>query len=147
MREAFPGWEVEFRNASRSPNLERPFRITFPPLKEEAEAGGKAGKRKAAEAEGGAGEAAGRKLVVESYTPVDPGPYPQDLPPQNRVRFTPVQTQAIMSGVQPGLTMVVGPPGALGGQGCGEEVVGAGRVTVGNACRAPTGRPHLPRCI
>ncbi|KAL4443940.1 hypothetical protein ABPG75_011677 [Micractinium tetrahymenae] len=114
VREAFPGWEIEFRNASRSPALERPFRITFPPLKEEAEQGGKAGKRKAADAEGEgeAGEAAaGRKLVVESYTPVDPGPYPQDLPPQNRVRFTPVQTQAIMSGVQPGLTMVVGPPG------------------------------------
>ncbi len=58
-----------------------------------------------------AGEGSKGKLVVESYTPVDPGPYPQDLPPQNRVRFTPVQTQAIMSGVQPGLTMVVGPPG------------------------------------
>ncbi len=115
MREAFPGWEIEFRNGSRSPNLERPFRITFPPLKEEAEQGGKGGKggkRKAGEGEaGGADEAAGRRLVVESYTPVDPGPYPQDLPPQNRVRFTPVQTQAVMSGVQPGLTMVVGPPG------------------------------------
>jgi intron-binding protein aquarius len=119
VREAFPGYEVEFKNSSRSSQLERPFRITFPPLKEqEAAAGGKAAKRKAAEAAGGddtAAEAAApeRKLLVESYTPVDPGPYPQDLPPQNTVRFTPVQTQAIMSGVQPGLTMVVGPPGVL----------------------------------
>lgn len=112
VREAFPGWEVEFKNGSRSPTLERPFRVTFPPLSQDA-AGGKpqGGKRKGG-AEGGAAAAPERKLVVESYTPVDPGPYPQDLPPQNTVRFTPVQTQAIMSGVQPGLTMVVGPPGA-----------------------------------
>ena len=126
VREAFPGWELEFVNRSRDgPDAppQRPFRITFPPLAEEAakgrDGGGKKGKRKAGEAadgggDGGAAAAAepARKLVVESYTPVDPGPYPQDAPPQNRVRFTPVQTQAIMSGVQPGLTMVVGPPGA-----------------------------------
>jgi intron-binding protein aquarius len=110
VREAFPDWQVEFVNGSRSPQLERPFRITFPPLKEEAPSG-KAGKRKAGEAADGGGAGGERRLVVESYTPVDPGPYPQDLPPQNAVRFTPVQTQAIMSGVQPGLTMVVGPPG------------------------------------
>lgn len=121
MREAFPGWQLEFRNASRTPDrLERPFRITFPPLKAAAaEEGAKKSKRKAGEAEAAAAPAAEeRKLVVESYTAVDPGPYPQDAPPQNRVRFTPVQTQAIMSGVQPGLTMVVGPPGAwVGGWG------------------------------
>ena len=127
MREAFPGWDIEFRNVSRSERLERPFRITFPPLKEGEEAGGGKGKRKAGEAadgeagaNGGAG-AAPRRLVVESYTPRDPGPYPEDLPPQNSVRFTPVQTQAIMSGVQPGLTMVVGPPGAQGEGGHGGQ--------------------------
>ncbi|PSC68726.1 Intron-binding aquarius [Micractinium conductrix] len=121
VREAFPDWEIEFKNSSRSDTLQRPFRITFPPLKQDDEGSKpKGGKRKAggggdAAADGeGAAEgdvAAGRKLVVESYTPVLPGPYPEDLPPQNSVRFTPVQTQAIMAGVQPGLTMVVGPPG------------------------------------
>ncbi len=30
-------------------------------------------------------------LIAESYTPPDPGPYPQDKPPENPVRFTPVQ--------------------------------------------------------
>lgn len=49
---------------------------------------------------------------MESYAPADPGPYPEDLPPQNPVRFTPVQVEAVKSGVQPGLTLVVGPPGA-----------------------------------
>ncbi|CAI0461792.1 unnamed protein product [Linum tenue] len=51
------------------------------------------------------------RLTVETYIPTDPGPYPQDQPKQNSVRFTPTQVEAIISGVQPGLTMVVGPPG------------------------------------
>ncbi|CAL1394512.1 unnamed protein product [Linum trigynum] len=51
------------------------------------------------------------RLTVEAYIPTDPGPYPQDQPKQNSVRFTPTQVEAIISGVQPGLTMVVGPPG------------------------------------
>ncbi len=33
-------------------------------------------------------------LTAESYTPPDPGPYPQDKPPENPVRFTPVQVNA-----------------------------------------------------
>ena len=35
--------------------------------------------------------AASRTLVAESYLPPNPGPYPQDKPPENQVRFTPVQ--------------------------------------------------------
>ena len=31
------------------------------------------------------------QLIVQSYIPQDPGPYPQDKPPENTVRFTPVQ--------------------------------------------------------
>ncbi|KAG8043156.1 hypothetical protein GUJ93_ZPchr0922g6512, partial [Zizania palustris] len=52
-----------------------------------------------------------KKKFVETYIPGDPGPYPQDKPKQNSVRFTPTQIGAIVSGIQPGLTMVVGPPG------------------------------------
>ena len=33
------------------------------------------------------------KLIVEAYIPPDPGPYPQDQPKQNSVRFTPTQVQ------------------------------------------------------
>lgn len=38
-------------------------------------------------------DSAGKKeqLVVEAYVPPDPGPYPQDQPKQNSVRFTPTQ--------------------------------------------------------
>jgi intron-binding protein aquarius len=48
---------------------------------------------------------------VQAYVPLDPGPYPEDQPRHNVVRFTPVQAQAVLSGLQPGLTMLVGPPG------------------------------------
>lgn len=37
------------------------------------------------------------KFVVEAYTPPDPGPYPQDQPRQNSVRFTPTQVLYIPS--------------------------------------------------
>ena len=48
---------------------------------------------------------------VSTYQPPNNGPYPRDLPKVNRVRFTPVQVEAILSGTQPGLTVIVGPPG------------------------------------
>ena len=50
-------------------------------------------------------------IRAESYVPPDPGPYPEDQPNVNTVRFTPVQVDAIRAGLNPGLTMVVGPPG------------------------------------
>ncbi|KAM3514890.1 hypothetical protein MY11210_001495 [Beauveria gryllotalpidicola] len=50
-------------------------------------------------------------LKVTTYKPPNQGPYPVDAPKLNSVRFTPAQVEAIMSGSQPGLTVVVGPPG------------------------------------
>lgn len=48
---------------------------------------------------------------VSTYRPPNTGPYPVDAPKLNRVRFTPAQVEAIASGTQPGLTVIVGPPG------------------------------------
>jgi len=50
-------------------------------------------------------------VKVSTYTPPNNGPYPVDAPKLNAVRFTPAQIEAIISGTQPGLTVVVGPPG------------------------------------
>ena len=50
-------------------------------------------------------------VEIAAYAPPFPGPYPQDIPKMNRVPFTPVQMEAIRSGLNKGLTMVVGPPG------------------------------------
>ncbi|EKG20245.1 hypothetical protein MPH_02478 [Macrophomina phaseolina MS6] len=48
---------------------------------------------------------------VSTYKPPNMGPYPTDAPKLNSVPFTPAQTEAITSGTQPGLTVIVGPPG------------------------------------
>jgi intron-binding protein aquarius len=51
------------------------------------------------------------KVIVRHYARGNQGPYPEDAVRVNQVRFTPTQVEAIRSGVNPGLTMVVGPPG------------------------------------
>ncbi|CAG8455667.1 2479_t:CDS:10 [Acaulospora colombiana] len=51
------------------------------------------------------------RITVRTYTMPNMGPYPFNIPRRNSVRFTPRQVEAIKSGVNPGLTMVVGPPG------------------------------------
>lgn len=48
---------------------------------------------------------------VSTYKPKNTGPYPSDAPKTNEIRYTPMQVEAISSGVQPGLTLIVGPPG------------------------------------
>lgn len=50
-------------------------------------------------------------MKVSTYQPPNTGPYPGDAPKLNKIRFTPIQTEAIISGTQPGLTVIVGPPG------------------------------------
>uniref|UniRef100_A0A158PPL3 Intron-binding protein aquarius (inferred by orthology to a human protein) n=1 Tax=Anisakis simplex TaxID=6269 RepID=A0A158PPL3_ANISI len=50
-------------------------------------------------------------IVVEPYVIPSRGPYPHVEPRKNTIQFTPAQIEAIKSGMQPGLTMVVGPPG------------------------------------
>lgn len=108
LKDSFQDYQVSLisPDGTENPNPVPPFRIKFPrrlknktilngesPLALKDDAGGK------------------EKVVVEAYVPPDPGPYPQDKPKQNSVRFTPTQVEAIISGIQPGLTMVVGPPG------------------------------------
>nr|XP_027114072.1 RNA helicase aquarius-like [Coffea arabica] len=117
VRECFADYQVCFTNSdgTENANPSPPFRIKLPrSLKGDAHA--LPGNKKSISALGDAANATdvhsnGEKLVVEAYTPPDHGPYPQDQPKQNSVRFTPTQIGAIISGIQPGLTMVVGPPG------------------------------------
>lgn len=52
-----------------------------------------------------------QSIEVSTYKPPSTGPYPMDAPKLNHVRFTPTQVEAIISGTQPGLTVIVGPPG------------------------------------
>jgi len=51
------------------------------------------------------------RVIASAYTLPNMGPYEECKPRENKIRFTPVQVEAIRAGVNPGLTMVVGPPG------------------------------------
>ncbi|XP_040564351.1 RNA helicase aquarius [Lepeophtheirus salmonis] len=57
------------------------------------------------------GENEKQKIHVESFKVMNRGPYSYNFPKKNAIQFTPTQVEAIKSGVNPGLTMVVGPPG------------------------------------
>jgi intron-binding protein aquarius len=52
-----------------------------------------------------------QSIQVSTYKTPSTGPYPMDAPKLNQIRFTPTQVKAIISGTQPGLTVIVGPPG------------------------------------
>lgn len=54
---------------------------------------------------------ASESVKVSTYRPPNNGPYPTDVPKLNKIRFTPVQIEAVISGTRPGLTVIVGPPG------------------------------------
>ncbi|MCO5611849.1 hypothetical protein L7F22_066108 [Adiantum nelumboides] len=116
LRDSFEGYDVIFKNANGS-NDESPlppYRVTFPKsFMGHPKAMGLKRKGLASETKVESLHDTGvhDKIIAEAYVAADPGPYPQDKPKQNTVRFTPVQIKAIVSGVQPGLTMVVGPPG------------------------------------
>ncbi|XP_021945490.1 RNA helicase aquarius [Folsomia candida] len=84
---SFPNYKPEMKGSSTS----RPIRVTF---------------------EGDDGQDSEKKVVViEPYTILSRGPYPTNQPNLNKIQFTPTQVEAIRSGMQPGLTLVVGPPG------------------------------------
>lgn len=50
-------------------------------------------------------------IQASTYKPQNTGPYPADIPRKNSIRFTPNQVSAIVSGTQPGLSLIIGPPG------------------------------------
>ena len=52
-----------------------------------------------------------KKILVNPYKKLNRGPYPYNQPKSNSIQFTPTQIEAVKSGMQPGLTIVVGPPG------------------------------------
>lgn len=55
--------------------------------------------------------AAKQTIVVEPYKATIAGPYPEDAPRMNPVRFTAMQVEALKAAMNPGLSVVVGPPG------------------------------------
>uniref|UniRef100_A0A4W3HYW8 RNA helicase aquarius n=1 Tax=Callorhinchus milii TaxID=7868 RepID=A0A4W3HYW8_CALMI len=102
LKASFPGYTI--KTTVDAPALQKPpFRITLPI------ASGKGKKRKVDDDEEGKEDS--RILIVEPHVIPNRGPYPYNQPKRNTIQFTPTQIEAIRAGMQPGLTMVVGPPG------------------------------------
>ncbi|XP_036302624.1 RNA helicase aquarius isoform X1 [Pipistrellus kuhlii] len=103
LKASFPGLNVKV--TVDDPALQiPPFRITFPVRS------GKGKKRKDVDGEDEDSEEA-KTLIVEPHVIPNRGPYPYNQPKRNTIQFTHTQIEAIRAGMQPGLTMVVGPPG------------------------------------
>ncbi|KAJ5400538.1 hypothetical protein N7465_011027 [Penicillium sp. CMV-2018d] len=103
--ESFPGIEPSgAENASFGP----PYVLEYVNQESAAEPHATKKRRREQAAET---ELAPSSMRVSTYKPPNPGPYPVDTPKLNKIRFTPAQVEAIASGTQPGLTVIVGPPG------------------------------------
>uniref|UniRef100_A0A182P429 RNA helicase aquarius n=1 Tax=Anopheles epiroticus TaxID=199890 RepID=A0A182P429_9DIPT len=103
VKNSFPGYEIATaaeQHQQNGANLQPPFRLTFGnvPKSDETED----------EVEQ---EDLPNRILVEPYRIPCRGPYKYNEPKKNVIRFTPTQIEAIRAGMQPGLTLVVGPPG------------------------------------
>ncbi|XP_058061541.1 RNA helicase aquarius [Anopheles bellator] len=98
---SFPGYEIACDNRTVQP----PFRLTFEDVPEDEDSDEE---RQSEERDK---EPLPKRVRVESYRIPKRGPYKYNEPKKNAIRFTPTQIEAIRAGMQPGLTLVVGPPG------------------------------------
>ncbi|KAF6725043.1 Intron-binding protein aquarius [Oryzias melastigma] len=104
LKSSFPGHSIKVTEENADLQVP-PFRIKFPNQN-------KADKGKKRKANEDVEEKEEEKvLIVEPYVTPNRGPYPYNQPKRNTIQFTPTQIEAIRAGMQPGLTMVVGPPG------------------------------------
>ncbi|XP_076383980.1 RNA helicase aquarius [Megalopta genalis] len=93
LRSSFPEYEIEVSRDNEK-KLVRPFRLTFEDVLAKQ-----------------SNEPVKQIIEVEPHVPPSRGPYKANEPKKNQIPFTPTQVEAIRAGMQPGLTLVVGPPG------------------------------------
>uniref|UniRef100_A0A182QEI5 RNA helicase aquarius n=1 Tax=Anopheles farauti TaxID=69004 RepID=A0A182QEI5_9DIPT len=98
---SFPGYEMVAAEPTKL-SLQPPFRLTFEDVPE-VENADEAKEQDAGELP--------KRIRIEPYRIPSRGPYKYNEPKKNAIRFTPTQIEAIRAGMQPGLTLVVGPPG------------------------------------
>lgn len=90
-------FQISFINPDGSENLhpEPPFQIKLPKTLKSNVQALPGNKSNVAASTDGDVSAIQESLIVETYIPPDPGPYPQDKPKQNAVRFTPTQVLSV----------------------------------------------------
>ncbi|KAF2871885.1 hypothetical protein BDV95DRAFT_676824 [Massariosphaeria phaeospora] len=106
--ESLPGKSIEPHESAQS-SFGPPYVVDFPAAEPDSVPAKPSKKRRRDQVE--VAQPVHESLHVSTYKPPNTGPYPADAPKLNSVRFTPAQIEAITSGTQPGLTVVVGPPG------------------------------------
>lgn len=108
--ESLPGKTVEPR-----PDADASFSPPYVLATKEAQAASSAHrtskKRRRDQPDGPEPDQAVETVEVSTYNPSNTGPYQTDVEKLNSIRFTIAQIEAITSGTQPGLTVIVGPPG------------------------------------
>ncbi|XP_053613810.1 RNA helicase aquarius isoform X2 [Plodia interpunctella] len=100
LRNSFPGYEIKVKTDDPR-KLVRPYKVTFENVLRKQQLGEKAMEE----------DEEIKSIVVEPHVQPKRGPYLYNEPKKNNILFTPTQVEAIRSGMQPGLTLVVGPPG------------------------------------
>ncbi|XP_041969753.1 RNA helicase aquarius [Aricia agestis] len=100
LRNSFPSYEIKVKTDDPR-KLVRPFKLTFENVVRKQELGDNAMDE----------DEQSKVIIVEPHVQPKRGPYLYNEPKKNNILFTPTQVEAIRSGMQPGLTLVVGPPG------------------------------------
>ncbi|KAK6621554.1 hypothetical protein RUM44_001361 [Polyplax serrata] len=103
LRASFPDHEIKVKTDDPE-KLVPPFKLTFHDVM---------AKKRKANNEDVDDEPQEKKsiIIVEPHVKINEGPYRFTELKKNTIPFTPTQIEAIRSGTQPGLTLVVGPPG------------------------------------
>ncbi|CRK91492.1 CLUMA_CG005158, isoform A [Clunio marinus] len=104
IKDCFPDYQIRLR--SKDDNVEhvkRPFRLIFEDVAEKRDSDDDEGDENTGDLI--------KAITVEPHEIAKRGPYEYNEPKKNLIRFTQTQVEAIRAGMQPGLTLVVGPPG------------------------------------
>ncbi|XP_077538456.1 RNA helicase aquarius [Haemaphysalis longicornis] len=98
--------------ATKDPRLlVPPFKVTFCDVAEQQQAAAKKGSKKGKDGPGIEHPPRKEKILVTPHITQSRGPYKSERAKKNAIPFTPTQIEAIRAGLQPGLTIIVGPPG------------------------------------
>lgn len=104
LKESFPDYQVIVCGDEKQ--IDRPFKLTFEDINSKND-----DDDDDEDEEMETDQLLPKVINVERSIESETGPYVLEEPKKNGIRFTPTQIEAIRSGMQHGLTLVVGPPG------------------------------------
>jgi intron-binding protein aquarius len=109
--DSFPDYEIRANRNQTQTELKPPFRLTFEDVPKHDESDENEDNDE--KMDSGNEKTLKKVILLEEEKCLKRGPYEFNEPRKNAIRFTPTQVEAIRSGMQPGVTLVVGPPGEI----------------------------------